>query len=226
MTKLLERQIGKLMDMCLKLGRTVEENVRSAMKAVKERNVELARDVIKRDELIDLGEVDLEEECLKVLALYQPVAIDLRTIIAVLKITNDLERIGDLAVNISERAIFASKDGDSLPRKIPLEIDPMADIALSMLRGALDSLMEMDVRKAHEVYRTDEEVDALHLANFNRLEEAIRDDPGSALALTRYLSVSRFIERMADHATNIAEDVIYLLDGEIVRHRLNDSSSK
>ncbi len=225
MTKLLERQIGKLMAMCLELGGSVEENVRAALKAVKERDVGLAREVIERDELIDQGEVDLEEECLKVLALYQPVAIDLRTIVAVLKITNDLERIGDLAVNISERAIFAEKD-EPMPKLAPLELDSMADIALHMLRGALDSLTEMDVRKAHDVYRTDEEVDALHRANFNHLENAIRDDPGSALPLTRYLSVSRFIERIADHATNIAEDVIYLLEGEIVRHRLNNHPRK
>ena len=165
--------------------------------------------------------MDLEEECLKVLALYQPVAIDLRYIVAVLKITNDLERIGDLAANIAERALYMS-DADPLPSEVPMEIGRMADATLQMFRGALQSLLESDVGLAREVYRTDEVVDAFHLENHNRLEEAIRAAPGRALALMRYLSVSRFLERIADHATNIAEDVIYLLEGEVVRHRLGD----
>lgn len=219
MPKLLDRQIGKLRDQCIALGEAVEASVREAITAVQNHDVDLAREVMERDEEIDLLEVDLEEECLKVLALYQPVAIDLRYIVAVLKITNDLERIGDLAANIAERALYMDA-ADPLPAEAPLEIGRMADTTLEMLRGALDSLVDSDSGRARAVHHADEVVDALHLENYERLEEAIRATPTAALALMRYLSVSRFLERIADHATNIAEDVIYLLEGEVVRHRM------
>lgn len=219
MPKLLDRQIGKLRDLCVGLGQDVDDSVRRAVRSVQDRDLGLAREVIAGDDEIDVKEVDLEEECLKVLALYQPVAVDLRYIIAVLKITSDLERIGDLAANIAERVLHMA-DADPLPSETPLEIGRMTDLALGMLRGALDSLVESDAQQAREVYHKDDVMDALHLDNHNHLEEAIVAQPDAALPLMRYVAISRFLERIADHATNIAEDVIYLLEGEIVRHRL------
>ncbi|MFI5400167.1 MAG: phosphate signaling complex protein PhoU [SAR324 cluster bacterium] len=212
----LQREIEKLKTMLLSLGTDVEEHVYKAVQALDERDVTLADQVIGGDEQVDRYEVYLEEECLKTLALHQPLAIDLRFVIAVLKINNDLERIGDLAVNIAERAKFlAGRD----VLDVPFDFMGMADKTRAMLKKSLDALVNMDPRMARDVCAADDEVDALNREMYGRIQKSMQQHPDRIDGLIHYLGVSRYLERIADHATNIAEDVIYMVDGDIVRHR-------
>ena len=219
MVRILQREIDKLKKQILELGALVEERVRMAVKSIEEYNPELAREVIRGDIQIDHREVDLEEECLKILALYQPVANDLRFIIAVLKINNDLERLGDLAVNIAERATCL----DAFEKnEIITDIAIMAEKAQGMLRMSLDALVNIDPGLAREVCARDDEVDEIHANIFTKFEEAVRRQPDKLQYFISLVGVSRNLERIADHTTNIAEDVIYMSVGEIVRHRTED----
>ena len=161
-------------------------------------------------------EVDLEEECLKTLALHQPMAVDLRMIIAILKINNDLERIGDLAVDATERALVLTT---LPPINFPFDIPTMSQAVQKMLAHSLDALVNQDLALAEEVCASDDAVDAIHSEVFIRVEEEIVKHPEHIQQLLTFLSVSRYLERIADHATNIAEDVIYLIKGNIVRHQ-------
>jgi len=190
-----------------------------AVKSIEQRNSVLAERVVQADHEIDIAEVDLEEDCLKILALHQPVAIDLRFIIAVLKINNDLERIGDLAVNIAERSIFLCAHPTT---QIPFDLQQIAEKSQFMLRRSLDSLVNLDVALAREVCRTDDEVDAINRGMYDLVKDAIRANPDQIEVLIPHLSISRYLERIADHATNIAEDVIYMVEGIISRHRAED----
>lgn len=160
-------------------------------------------------------EVDLEEDCLKILALHQPVAIDMRFIVAVLKINNDLERIGDLSVNIAERAISLARQ---VRTETPFDFDGMAVKVQSMLHRSLDALVNSDARLAREVLTSDDEIDAIHRQMYEDVKKAIVECPDKIDSLIQLLAVSRNLERIADHTSNIAEDVIYLVDGEIIRH--------
>ena len=215
----MKREIGKLKKMLLSLCRVVEERLKQAVRSIKERNANLARKVIEADMEIDHIEVDVEEECLKILALYQPVAVDLRFIVTALKINNDLERIGDLAVNIAEHSQFLAAQ----PRiDVPFDFDAMAEKTQSMLRRSLDALVNMDRKLAHEVCAADDEVDAMNRQMYQILQDGIRANPTQMESLIHLLSASRHLERIADHATNIAEDVIYMVEGEIVRHRTEE----
>jgi phosphate transport system protein len=215
----LEREVSKLKKGILGLSAMVENAVHLAVKSVGERNAQMARAVIDGDEEIDQAEVDLEEDCLKLLALYQPVAIDLRYIVAVLKINNDLERIGDLALNIAERAVLLSR---LPPSEIPFDFQGMAEKVKSMLRTSLDALVELDPNLASEVCRADDEVDALLREMYLIVEKGMRENPGQIETLMIMLGISRLLERIADHTTNIAEDVIYMTTGQIVRHSPED----
>ncbi|MEW5800915.1 MAG: phosphate signaling complex protein PhoU [bacterium] len=218
----LEREIERLKRKILSLSTLVEEGVQKAVKSVEQRNTKLAASVIENDLKIDHTEVDVEEECLKVLALYQPVAIDLRFIVAVLKINNDLERIGDLAVNIAERAVFLATQ----PKiEIPFDLQGMAEKSQAMLKRSLDALVNMDSQLAREVCASDDEVDALNRDMYTRVQTGINQHPAEVESLIHFLSISRHLERIADHATNIAEDVIYMVDGEISRHKTEDYKS-
>jgi len=212
----LHREIDKLKTMLLSLGTDVEESVYKSVQALDKRDVRQAEQVISGDQPIDRFEVYLEEECLKILALYQPVAIDLRFVIAVLKINNDLERIGDLAVNIAERAVHLSKEE---PVEVPFDFVGMAEKVRGMLKQSLDALVNLDPRAARDVCAADDEIDAIHKNAYPLISEAITRHPHQIAPLLQYLGVSRYLERIADHATNIAEDVIYMADGDIVRHR-------
>ncbi len=219
----LHREIDKLKTMLLSLGADVEESVYKSVRALDERNAALAEQVIQGDGQVDRFEVYLEEECLKILALHQPVAIDLRFVIAVLKINNDLERIGDLAVNIAERAKFlASKDA----LDVPFDFLSMAEKTRAMLKRALDALVNMDSRMARDVCAADDEVDGLNREMYGRIQKAMQQHPERIESLIHYLGVSRYLERIADHATNIAEDVMYMVDGDIVRHKASSYSPR
>lgn len=212
---ILHKEINRLKQQLLGLVAIVEERVDMAVQSVDKRDEDLAKRVIAGDSEIDELEVELEEECLKVLALHQPVAIDLRVLIAVLKINNDLERIGDLAVDIAERGQYFATHQEV---KLPFDFPGMAKKAQNMLQKSLDALVNLDVDLAKEVCIADDAVDDMHSNMFRQVEDAIQAQPQYVEQFIGYLSVSRFLERIADHATNISEDVIYLVEGYIVRH--------
>lgn len=219
MPKHLQNEIENLKKAILNLGARVETAVRDATLAIEQRNSDLAQKVIDNDFIIDQQEVEIEEECLKVLALHQPVAIDLRFIITVLKINSDLERIGDLAVNMAERALFLATQ----PKPdISFDFIKMTRAAQAMLKRSLDALVNMSVDLAKEVCEGDDEIDAMNREMYIKVQESIRTHPEQMESLIHMLSASRHLERMADHATNIAEDVIYMIEGQIVRHRTEE----
>ena len=212
----LQREIDKLKKMILAVGAEVEQALRRAIRAVQDRDEALAGEVIEADAEIDRLEIEVEEECLKTLALHQPVAIDLRFIVAVLKINNDLERIGDLAVNIAERAASLSKTERG---EQPFDLTGMAVKVQAMLKKSLDALVNLDADLAREVCGSDDEVDEINRSAYAQVAGGIQSHPAETARLLSFLSTCRNLERIADHCTNVAQDVIYMLEGEIVRHR-------
>ena len=213
------KEIERLKRLLLTVAALAEENVRAAVKAVAERDDALARQVIEKDRDIDRSEVAVEEECLKILALHQPVAHDLRYIVAILKINHDLERIGDLAVSIAERG----RDLSRLPKpQLDLDLPAMADKAQKMVARSLDALIQYDAGLAKQIWLSDDDMDRRNDEIYQRVAAEVRQHPDQFEALLSLLSVSRNLERMADHATNIAKDVIYMIEGEIVRHRARE----
>ena len=217
MTGHMEREIGKLKKSILALAAMVEESVKQAVIALQKQDVTLARKIIEGDLAVNQKEVELEEDCLKILALHQPVAADLRFIVAVLKINNDLERIGDLAANMADRVISLRNCG---AHEVPFDLGTMAEKAELMLEKALDALVNFDIDLANEAIALDDEVDQMHKDSFNMVKAKIKQNPEQIDALISYLSISRYLERIADLATNVAEDVVYLIEGKIVRHIL------
>lgn len=217
MPKLLDHEIARLKKQILSLAADVEEAVVKSVEAINERDARIGAQVVDFDTHIDAVEVEVEEECLKLLALYQPVTQDLRFIVACIRLNSDLERIGDLAVNIAERAVYLASVAE--PSEKPLDVGAMGRLVRSMLSGALNALVNLDASMARKVCAMDDEADAMHRGTFARVEEAVRRHPAEFATMTHYLSVSRYLERIADHATNIAEDVIYMVEGAIVRHR-------
>ena len=215
----LQHEIEKLKKQILSQSALVEDTVYRAVQSLKKRDADLAHSVIDTDVQIDEREVDIEEECLKILALHQPVANDLRFIIAVLKINSELERIGDATVNVAERVLFLVKEQtvDS-----PFDFVNMAQKAQQMLHKSLDALINLDLRLAYEVIAADDEVDALNREMYGLMETRIRQDAEHVDSYIHLLGISRHIERIADHATNIAEEVIYLVEGKIVRHHTEE----
>jgi phosphate transport system protein len=215
MSKHLERDLEDLHRDILALAGAVEGAIYSAIRALQERDVNRARQVIKGDDLIDEHENRIEEECLKMLALHQPVAADLRRIAAVLKINTDLERMADLAVDIAERALRLA-ELPSLP--IPEKLQRMTDSTTGMVRRSLAAFINLDTREARLVCRLDDEVDRYNVEIIQELIQLMRSSPEMIEQALSLFSAARHLERIADHATNIAEDVIYLVEGEIVRH--------
>jgi len=212
----LEKEIEKLKKRIILYGGMIEKNLENAIRSIQAKDVELARRVLDEDDQADQWEVDTEEECLKILALHQPVAVDLRFIIAVLKINNDLERIGDEAVNIAERSLRVSSQ--ALPGQ-KVDFGPICCLVQDALRGCLDALVRLDAPLAHRVRNSDDAIDEMVHAQFMQLKNEIKKFPEQTDQLVEYLRVCRHLERIADHATNIAEDVIYMIEGSIVRHR-------
>ncbi|MBI5816368.1 MAG: phosphate signaling complex protein PhoU [Nitrospinae bacterium] len=219
MPKHMLKEIERVKSMVRALSTQVEESVHRAVNSIERRDAALANRVIESDIEIDHMEVDVEEECLKILALHQPVAQDLRFLVAALKINSDLERIADLAVNIAERAIFLSTQ-EKLD--IPFDFSGMADKAKEMLEKSLEAFFELDSGLAREVCAADDEVDAINREVYDKVKDGVIKHPASVNSLLHFLSVSRHLERIADHATNIAEDVIYMKDGDIVRHKAEE----
>lgn len=215
----LQRDLDRLQQLLLQLAGLVEETVQKAVKALREGNGSLAREVIAGDSQIDTEDNHIHEECLKILALHQPVARDLRRIVAVMLITTDLERMGDLAEDIAERAIHL---GSNPPLPVPEKLGRMADLTTTMVRLALDSFVHLNREQAERVMRMDDEVDRYNVEIIQELIQAMRSSPPLVEPGLSLFSATRHLERIADHATNIAEDVIYLISGDIVKHRAVD----
>ena len=216
MTLHLYRDLESLRKRLLSLGALVETSIGKATAAFLDLDAANAQEGVSGDTEVDSAEVRLEEECLKILALHQPVAGDLRFVVAVLKINSDLERMGDAAESVASRALqLKALPGFALPE----ELAQMVAMAKGMTHKALDCLMREDVGLAREVLSDDLAVDSLQRRMFELLQERMKADPADVEAAVLVLSMSRQIERIADLATNIAEDVIFLLEGEIVRHR-------
>jgi phosphate transport system protein len=216
MSRHLQRDMERMHREILNLSAAVEEMIDKATLALCERSDQLAEQVVNSDTGVDQREVMIEEECLKLLALHQPVAVDLRRIATVLKINNDLERIADLAVNIAQRALNINRYPEF---PIPDDMRTMSQLVMRMVRKALDAFVHMDADAACEVLRMDSDVDALNVEVINILTKSMQSSPQLVEPAVHCFSASRHLERMGDHATNIAEDVIYLVEGEIVRHQ-------
>jgi phosphate transport system protein len=207
----------------LSISSMVEEMIDKATQALSDRRYDLADQVVASDPFVDQHEVHVEEECLKMLALHQPVAVDLRRIATVMKVNNDLERIADLAVSIAQRA----KAMDEFPAfPIPEQLPQMVVLATQMVRGAMDAFVNMDAAAARRIMAMDSSVDQHNRDLIGVLQSLMQKRPELVAAAVHCFSAVRHIERIADHATNIAEDVVYLVEGDIVRHRhLRDAST-
>jgi len=219
MTTHLQREIENLKKKILGMSAEVEESLRNAVDSLVKRDVRLAQAVIDGDDHIDHMEVEIEEDCLKILALHQPVAIDLRYVVAVLKINNDLERIGDEAVNIAERAAYLATHP---PIDLALDFKGMAAKTQRMVSRSIDALVNLDSAIAREVRASDDDVDEMNRQMYRLVQDYIAVNSDRVTECVHLLSTSRHLERIADQATNIAEDVIYMVEGEIVRHQPED----
>ena len=217
-----EDDLRALKNRLLSMGALVEERARQAVQALMERRTELAEQVIAGDQEVNDLQIEIDVRCLKLLALQQPMASDLRLITAAMKINADLERIGDQAVNIAENAAQLLAHP---PLKPWLNLPRMAEIAQQMTRDALDSFVRRDPVLARSVLERDDEVDQLKDQNFRVLLTYMMADPGTIERALGLILVSRHLERIADHATNIAEDVIFLVEAKDVRHHHEEKSS-
>jgi phosphate transport system protein len=215
MSKHLKRDLERIERLILEIGAMVELSIHKSIAALNARRLELAGDVIAGDEEIDRREVELEEDCLKALALHQPVAVDLRFIIAVIKVNSTLERMGDLACNIARGALHM----DGIEWREFVQLDHMAELVRHMVRLSLDALVRLDVNQALEVLNQDDDVDTEKNAIFDTIVDLADREGVEYPDLIRILLVSRHLERVADHATNIAEDVVFLVEGDIIRHK-------
>lgn len=216
MTKHLDRDMDRLHRDILSLCTIVEDMISMAAMALRDGRLELCDRVKAEDDTVDRFEVAIEEECLKMLALHHPVAMDLRRIATVVKVNNDLERIADLAVNIADRARGVREFPDF---PIPKGVDPMVMHVRSMVRGALDAFVHLDTAAAREVIQRDNIVDELNEHLIELLQRTMQSNSAFVVPALHCFSAIRHLARIGDLATNIAEDAIYLVDGEIIRHR-------
>ncbi|MEW6427821.1 MAG: phosphate signaling complex protein PhoU [Thermodesulfobacteriota bacterium] len=225
MAKRLRVELDKLKERILLLGSMVEENVRNGVKAFLSNDPVLAVQVQKKDDDIDRTEISVEEECLRILALHQPVAGDLRFVVTVLKVNNDLERIGDLASKIAKKLLFLKRENKDISLvNVPEELFDMNEKTLALLKNSLDAFVREDADLAYKVLIWDDEIDEAKAVIRRKLEEIQQQDPSQHVYLASLLSITRNLERIGDHATNIAEDVIYMMQGRIIRHDISEIS--
>jgi len=210
-------ELESLKQTLLAMGGLVEDQIRRVMRALLERNDALAQEVIERDRQVNAYDVDVDEQCVELLALHQPAAVDLRFITTAMKIVTDLERIGDQAVNIAQRALDLNREPQLKPY---IDLPRMAELAQKMVKESLDAFVARDTDLARRVCAADAEVDALKEQIFRELLTFMMEDARTISRAIRLILISRFLERVADHATNIAEMVIYLVDSKMVRHTL------
>ena len=217
MERQIDVQLRKLKDELLRMGSLAEEAIGLSIKALVTRDAKLAQQVIASDEAINALEIEIDEICLHIMALFQPEAGDLRSLAMSLKINNDLERMGDQAVNIGERTLELLKE----PLLKPLiDIPRMAELAQQMVKDSLDAFVQRDVELARSVCRRDDHVDQLDDQMFRELLTYMMQDPKTITRAVNLILVSRHLERIADHATNIAEDVVYLVQGRTIKHHV------
>jgi phosphate transport system protein len=206
-------ELVKLNKKILKLSAMVEDRVRKAAAIIQSRDNDLIHALIMSDYEVDEMEVEIEEDCLKILALHQPVAGDLRFIIAVIKINNEIERIADMAVSIAMRVQAISNSSFS----VPIDFRPMSEKVITMLKKSLDALVNRDASTARSIFLLDDEVDAFRNGVYVKIKDLIRKNPEHPGCLINTYLLARHLERIGDRATNIAEEVIYLVEGSIIR---------
>jgi len=209
-----EEDLARLRQLVLEMGGLVERQIDQAMRALTTSDRLLAERTIERDHEVNRYDVEIDEECLRMLALHQPAARDLRLITTGLKITTDLERIGDMAVNICERAIDIGAEGQRLHG----DLQQMAETVRKMLRECLDAFVREDADLALSVCKEDDAIDALHSHLFDETLVSMTKNPSTVVLGTALLFVSKYLERIADHTTNIAEMVIFMVKGKSIRH--------
>lgn len=215
MMAIFDEELRNLKDKILKMGFSVEAAIRDSIKSLVERDSGLAREVIRNDHQVNALDVEIDEESIRLIAIRQPKAGDLRFITTAMKITTDLERMGDLAVDISERAIELNEEP---PLKPYIDIPRMAEIAQGMLRDVLDAFVRKDTSLAYDVINRDDEVDNLNLQIFHELLLFMIQDPKLVSRAVKITYISKYLERIADHATNISEMVVYMVEGKMIRH--------
>ena len=208
-------ELKELQDSILRLGGMVEKNIFQAARALKERDTGLAELVMKQDREVDELEIDVEENCIRLIALHQPVAKDLRVVTTGISLTHELERMGDLAVNIAQRTLELCEEP---PLKPLIDLPRMAEHAHGMLRQSLDAYVREDVEMALAVCSSDDLLDQLNSQVFRELISFMIENPRTIGVATRLILVGRYLERLGDHATNIAEMVVYMVEGRNIRH--------
>jgi phosphate transport system protein len=226
----IQTEIDTLKGHIVFLGTVVEENLECAIKALIEKNPDLAHQVVQTDHIeIDHIEIDVEEECLNIMALLQPVASDLRFLVTVLKVNNDLERIGDLVAKIADKVLLLYRENPavflSTEMQVPEKLNGMFDKTLWMFKETMEAFVNEDTDLAYKVCLADDDVDLAKRQIYQELEEIILRDPSRNVYLAKMLSVARSTERIADHCTNICEDIIYMAQGRIIRHFMGKRSS-
>ncbi|MFN2239235.1 MAG: phosphate signaling complex protein PhoU [Thermoanaerobaculia bacterium] len=210
-----DKDIAELTELLLRFGAMVEDSISHSIRALLERNTELAEQVIRRDDDIDRMELEIDAATLQLIAKMQPAAVDLRFVATIMKVTPDLERIGDLAVDVCERVLELNRE----PQLKPLiEIPRMARISQEMVRQALDAFVRRDAHLARQVIARDDEVDALTEKSFRELLTYMLEDSKNISRAIRLTFVGKYFERIADSATNIAEMVVYLVEGKVIKH--------
>jgi phosphate transport system protein len=218
MSSIMDRELQELKDKLLRMGALVESQVERAVKSLVDRDAELSTSVINSDDTVNRIEVEIDEECIRILALRYPEAGDLRFVTTAMKIVTDLERVGDLAVDICERALELNEEPQLKPY---IDMPRMALAAREMLKESLDAFVNRDSRLARKVTQSDDFVDNLNEQIFREILTYMVADPHSISSAIRLTYISKYIERIADHATNIAEMVVYLVEGKIIRHMGN-----
>ena len=216
MERILDFQIEKLKTRLVKMCSLVDEQVDLAIKAVLENNHDLANIVIENDKIVDKYDVKIEKLCQKIFALNQPVAMDLRLIMSALTIDNNMERIGDLAVNLAEAVLFIKEKQKFFDQTKLVE---MTILAREMLKDAIDSFIEGNAKLAEKVIQSDKQLDQMHYDNHQMLVKIMKESPDNIEPAVTYLVISRHLERMGDHATNVAEDVIFIVEAQLVKHQ-------
>lgn len=218
-----DEELKNLKEKLLKMAGSVEESIALAIKGLKFRKEELAQEVLEREEAINLLEIAIDELCMRLLALRQPMASDLRFITSAMKISSELERMGDQAVNIAERTLELLKH----PLLKPLiDIPRMATLAQNMVKDAINAFVNHDENSARDICKRDDEVDKLNDQVFRELLTYIMEDPSTTTRAVDLILIGRHLERIADHSTNIAEDVIYLVKGKTIKHHIEEKGCR
>jgi phosphate transport system protein len=214
-----DQELAELRDLLLQMASLAEEQVRAALASVKRRDAQTAQQAMERDREIDALEIDIEERSINLLARRQPMAVDLRMLVSTLKISNDLERVGDHAVNIAQ---CARRLAEALPISMPSELERMADVATGMLRDSIEAFIERDVTLAREVLVRDDEVDRYNDVVFRLMLKEMSENTNKLTSGLQLMLVSRNLERIADLATNLAEDVIYIVEARSIKHHVRE----